>query len=418
MRGRSAWNPDGGAQRSLRMRNEMALLHALLGAEEADGLTRSELARRTGLSPATVSNLVQGHLGRFLSTATAGQGARTGRSGPKPDNLKLRGEAGYVLGVDFGRAYMSAVLCDVHGVPLEGHEFRRCPVESDAAGSLEWMAGAAIRLLGQIDHDLERLVGVGVGIAGPVNVNVSHGAGVLREDLVMPDWEGISPARELQKMLGWSRTFLVDNDANLAALAEQRWGAARGISDAIFVKWTHGIGAALIVDGELRRGVGGIAGELGHCAVELDAEHRASPPHTCSRCQRHCVESVASVPAMLRDAGIDPDAGAEALFAAANAGDTAALRAIHRAAKYLGQALGAALDLLNPEAILIGGDFKANTYRLFRAGLVSAMRERSLRSAFKDMRLVPAAMTGRATVMGAVALVLQQELMPYLIAPT
>jgi predicted NBD/HSP70 family sugar kinase len=397
------------SQPGVRERNATALLSALATAGR-DGATRPQLSEVLGLSAAAVSSLVQA-LERVIVTDSPRR-ARAGRAGPAPETLHLNGAIGQVLGLEFGHAHLAAGLTDLHGNVLKSHR-EPFATEQDSAGSLAWMVGMARKLV----PDPALLIGVGIGVSAPVSFPREEGSeyGLLRGELVPPAWQGMSPAKELQQQLRWQLPFLVDNDANLDALAEQRWGAARGKSDVTFIKWTGGIGAGLILGAELQRGARGVAGEVGHVRVHLDEHHRSDPPPLCPRCGRHCLDSVASVPAMLRDAGLPIELSAAGLIAAARSGNGDARAAINRGSLYLGTILAMCLELLNPGTVLIGGDFPPETYDLVSPGLLQGMRDYSVRPALYDVTLLPGGCTGDVTLLGAFAYVLDSFLVSYLL---
>jgi predicted NBD/HSP70 family sugar kinase len=300
---------------------------------------------------------------------------------------------------------------------FHGHELDRRYLDigagADAAGAFSWMQSQVEEMV----TDPSNVVGVGIGIAAPVK---SASSSPLHDTFAMPDWIGRDPAHELRERLGWDCPFEVDNDANLGGVAELHWGAARGLSDAVFVKWTWGIGAGLIMGGEVQRGQG-TAGELGHVNVELEEPDRKSPPPRCPTCGRHCLQSVASMPALLADAGIQGaydrsrlHPAVEELLRTIRSGDPGPKRSLDRACRYLGQALGTVITLLSPQAVIIGGDLAAESYDLFAPELLAAMRDNSRGSAFRDVALRAGQQTGRASLLGAATWMLDEHLLDYL----
>lgn len=400
---------------SLRVRNEREALRHLLSAG-ASGLTRTKLADRLGVSVGTVVHALKGRVAPLL---TSRRTEPTSRSGPRPMAVSIDTSRGSVLGLDFGETYLGAGLVDLGGEEIAPRRYTPFRAAHDHIGALRWMRAQAEELV----SDPTRLVGVGISVAAPVNPTIGVAEnlrGVIRDHRALPDWAGINPAHELAEVLNWRCPFALDNDANLAALAELRWGAARGMADVLFVKWTGGIGAALILDGELHRGTGGIAGELGHTRVQLLPGHLGGAVPVCSQCEQTCLESVASVPDLLRDAGItDFDEGlglstaVDRLIGALRAGDRTAEAALARACEYIGHAIGATITMINPEAVVIGGDFDAQSYDLIGARLRTAVRASSTDSAFEDVSLMPGEQTGRASILGAAVKVLDDYLLDY-----
>lgn len=207
----------------------------------------------------------------------------------------------------------------------------------------------------------------------------------------------------------------LDNDANLAALGEHRFGAGRGADHMVFVTVSTGVGAGLVLDGRVYRGADFGAGELGHTIVAP-----GGPLCNCGR--RGCLEAVASGGAigrrarqlaaagrgrrMLDLAGGAPDRiSARTVFAAAAAGDAEALELVRDAAGYLGRAIANILTLLEPQRVVLGGGVMESgplIWELIRAVVARSLPDRPGIAA----RLVPAALGDRMGLMGALALAL------------
>src|SRR5690606_24131893 len=145
----------------------------------------------------------------------------------------------------------------------------------------------------------------------------------------------------------------VDNDANLGAVAEQRFGAYAGVGDMLYLTGGIGLGGGLIVDGGLRRGAGGFAGEIGNLLIEVDG-----------RTGR--VEDLASIRTVLtelaeadRIAGAEVEAEVEDIVTRARAGEAHVVETLERVGRALGAGIALAVDLLNPEAVVLGGHYQA-----------------------------------------------------------
>ncbi len=214
-----------------------------------------------------------------------------------------------------------------------------------------------------------------------------------------PAWYEVDFAAVMSDALG--RPVAVDNDANLGALSESMWGAGRGVDHLAYLKVATGIGAGLVMDGRPFRGAGGTAGEIGHVVVD--------PGGPLCRCgNRGCLETVAGSAAMLerlREELGEPLALEEAIERA-QAGERVCREAIARAGRALGAAVATLANLLNPQLVIVGGDFVP-------AGdlLLGPVREEVARvaidSAAEDLRVAVSALGPRAHVLGAVALVLR-----------
>jgi predicted NBD/HSP70 family sugar kinase len=195
---------------------------------------------------------------------------------------------------------------------------------------------------------------------------------------------------------------VADNDANLGALAEARWGAGRGSETLFYVKASTGIGAGLVLDGRVFRGSAGSAGEIGHLAVDQDGL-------VCRCGSRGCVEVRAGGPALLAQvahsaAGMDSVAE---LIAAARSGDLACTRVLADAGEALGVALAAVLNILNPDRVVLGGDL-GGAGELVLASLRERLARHALASAVRSASVVQGVLGERAEALGAVLLVLTE----------
>jgi len=210
----------------------------------------------------------------------------------------------------------------------------------------------------------------------------------------------MTAAAELRKRL--DVPVMVDNDANLGALAEAAFGAGRDAGDLIYLKISSGIGAGLILNGRLYRGSAGLAGELGHVLV--------NPDGIVCRCgNRGCLETVAATGALvdlLRRSHGD-DLTVPAMIEAAMQGDTGCRRVIGDAGRALGQVVATLLNVLNPEMLIVGGDL-AGAGDLLLDGVRESVARAALPETSRGAQLVAGVLGDRAQVLGALALVVSE----------
>lgn len=391
--------PESGAE-FLRVVRDRALSTVDVAAGQPPrGLSPAELEQRTGMSRPSVANLVR-HFRPVLATQQDGA-SRGGRIGIDPD-------AGAVVGVDIGHAHVTVAVSDLAGrihEPADPARYvRRGAAEvEDADGTLDWVTEAILHRLDELRIEPDRIAGVGIGLAGPV----SPAEGLLRQGValgasgnVRSDWELFDARDHLRRRLDWEQVpFVLDNDANLAALAEHLWGAARdsGTGDVLHVEWSEGIGAGLILGGELFRGMG-VAGELGHVIVDPEGVE-------CPCGLRGCLNAVAGW-RTLHAAAPEAD-DLEDVLARARAGEPAAVAALREAAHHVGSALGPLVSVLNPGMVIIGGIVGSRGYDLVRAPLLQRLKSVTMRPALRDAQIVGAELEGRASLRGALALVLR-----------
>jgi len=241
----------------------------------------------------------------------------------------------------------------------------------------------------------EAIVGAGVALPGPIDTLEQR---VVQSE-ILAGWGGTTAA-------DFSRAFglpaLIENDANLAALGEHIWGAARGRATTITVKFHSGIGAGLIANHQLVTGAHGGAGEIGHTTVD--------PRGTVCRCgKRGCLDTVASVPAILealqpRHEGI----GVGELLDLLAEGDPSANRVVADAAALVGQAIGAACLFVAPESVVVVG-------AMARAGeaALAPIRDAVEQAAIPQVANIPnvtrGALGDKHTALGAIALALRDS---------
>lgn len=318
-----------GSPSSLRTANRRRVLDLLRGPHP---FTQAELARLSGLAPATVSNIVRDLGSVGLVEVLPGSGRRGSA-------VRLAATAGYVVGIDFGHTHVSVALGDLLGNPLR--EERRT-----LSGDLPHR-----QALGTADELLRAMLAEEP--ARPVHHAVLGLPAPITEDAVgspaiFPGWEGVDARAAATEALGVPVT--IENDANLGAFAEHRNGAARDHDSCVYVKISSGVGAGVVLQGEIFRGASGFAGEIGH--LTLDEQ---GPMCRCG--SRGCLEAYASIGAILGlMAGQQPDASLDEIIAAAGDGSFAARRTFEDAGLHLGWGLASIVNLLNPHVLIIGGD--------------------------------------------------------------
>jgi predicted NBD/HSP70 family sugar kinase len=339
-------NQQGGTPRLLRAINTRALLEAL---RRAGPSSRPQLARIAGLSKPTVSQAL-GDLER------AGLVRLAGPASPSVGRTAMLYEvdptAGYVVGIDIGRAWIRVAAADLSGEIVARRDER----------NRERSATALVRTVSTVAHDV-------VAAAGLTWDQVAHtvvgGPGVFD-----PDSDRLLHAPNLP---GWSRPGLMtslrdalppsvalDNDANLAAVGERSYGSGRDAGTFVYVSVGTGIGMGIIIDGNLYRGAHGAAGEVGYLPLAgEDGDARADRDARL----RGILEAAASADAVVRTAkrlGVAGASSAKRVFAAARAGDKLALAAVESEAERLALVVGTIAAILDPEFVLLGGGVGSN----------------------------------------------------------
>ena len=208
------------------------------------------------------------------------------------------------------------------------------------------------------------------------------------------------PAQALAQRLGVP--VAVENDANLGALAEARWGAGRRFDTIFYVKASTGIGAGLVFQGRLFRGTAGTAGEIGHVTVN-------DTGLVCRCGSRGCLEVAVGGPALVAQVGHNPAgiASLSELIAAALGGDLACSRVLADAGDTLGVAIASVLNILNPDRVILGGELGGGG-DLVLTSLRESLGRHALPSAVRSTSVVNSQLGQRAEALGAVLLVLTE----------
>lgn len=376
-----------GSQTSLHRANLERVVRAV---RMAGSLTQAEIARSTGLSAATVSNIV-----RELKDGGTVEVTPTSAGGRRARSVSLSGDAGIVIGVDFGHTHLRVAIGNLaHQVLAEESE----PLDVDASsaegfGRAEHLVNRLIETTG---ISPAKVIGVGLGVPGPIDVE----SGTLGSTSILPGWTGINPSQELAGRLGVP--VYVDNDANLGALGELVWGSGRGVRDLAYIKVASGVGAGLVIDGHIYRGPGGTAGEIGH--ITLD---EAGPVCRCGN--RGCLETFTAaryvLPLLMPSHG--PDLTMERVVQLAREGDPGCRRVIGDVGRHIGSGVANLCNLLNPSRVVLGGSL-AEAGELVLGPIRDSVSRYAIPSAARQLSVLPGALGGRAEVLGALALVLSE----------
>lgn len=383
--------PAPGSTASLRAANQRRVIRLLQQHPGAAPVSQADIARATQLAPATVSNIVRDLAAADLVETTVGSGRRG-------TTVRIARAAGLVAGVDFGHRHLRVAVGDLGGQILA---VDREPVAADHEyGEGLALAGDLLeRLLTTVGATRSAIVNIGLGLPTPLAED-----GTVMAAAILPGWVGVNAVEEVQSALG--RPTHVDNDANLGALAEYRRGSGQGHPNMVFVKVSSGVGAGLILDGRLFRGAHGTAGEIGHLTLDEQGPF-------CRCGSRGCLEAYASVGmAQTALAGQLPGAGIHELVTAAREGNVSVLRMFEDAGLHLGWGLAMMANLINPSAVVVGGDM-SRAGDLLLDSVRLGLRRHALASVSANTQVLAAALGERASVMGALMLAMDRtELVP------
>lgn len=375
----------------LRRLNSAAVLHAV---REDGPASRADLARATGLSKPTVNAAVEFLLDQGY-VSEDGEAA-SGRPGRRPRLLRFASGLGHVLGIDIGANKVLVLVADLAGNVLATE--RRKSEPHSLLELVEDAAGAALAA-SRIDPASLKAVGVGTpGVVDPLSGRVT-----LAPQL--PGWDGIELGARLEPAFGCP--VVVDNEVRLSLLAERWRGGAQEIEDAFFVQIGIGIGGGVLFGGEVYRGAGGAAGEIGYLPLfdEEEASDGLGPfEHAAGGSAFARLAQRAASPALVELAGGDPAAiDAETVFAAAAAGDSVSAELLEKLLDRLARGIASAIVVLNPATVIVGGGVSRAGERL-REPL-----ERRIRTLVPVApRVVLSQLGDEAVALGAVRLALQR----------
>jgi len=326
-----------------------------------------------------------------VETEQNGPGTGSGRPG-----VKLVATGGPVAGLDFGHNHLHVAIADTFG-KIVGD--RRVEIDVDLAAT-EAMDAAA-DLLEELRRELglDRVEAVVAGIPGPVDVRT----GLVQSPTILSGWVGRSPVEELTRRIGVP--VHVENDAALGAMGELYAGAGRSHQHFLYVKASHGIGAALVLGGALYRGGTGLAGEIGHTNLPGSTE-------LCRCGSRGCLEAVVSVDYIREQVThTHPGLSAEEIPLDDDA-DSVSRRILEDSGRVLGRVVSVLCNLVNPTAVIVGGELRSSN-NCFVAGVDEAVQRCALPAAAEELFVTRAELGTFAELRGAIELAVRSPVPAY-----
>ena len=367
-----------------------ANLSAILRELHVDGpLSRSQLVARTGLTRSAIRGLIGELVGADLvSESRAPSLGSPGRPSPV---VRANPPQAVVLALEVSVDSLAAAWVGLGGTVLDQVRVDR------PRGHLS--PSAIVRDLVRISRlsaHRKRDMPIGVGVAVVGVVRRSDGFVSVAPNL---GWRDVRFGEALAAKVPANIPVSVANEADLGALAELRRGSARGFEDILFISGERGVGGGVIVDGRPLTGMAGYAGEVGHLPVNPRGR-------TCGCGSIGCWETEVGEGALLRQAGISPDHGREAIeavLADAEAGSATALAAVEHIGLWLGIGLAGLVNVFNPELVVLGGLF-GRIHPLVAAMIEAELDQRALQAPRTVVRVVPASLGVDAPLRGAAEL--------------
>lgn len=352
-------------------------------------MSRTDLGRRIGVEPSTITSIVQDLMQEGL-VKEVGMGTSTG--GRRPILLNLNYNYGHTLGAKVEAERVLAGLITLDG-RLEASSEVKYPRGSTSKKMFTALEKAVAKL-----PQASRLLGVGVGISGFVHSSQNH----LMYSPIL-GWKDEDLGTPLQRM--FDCPVSISNDVNALALGEKWHGVGQNFRNFICVTVGEGIGAGIYLEGHLYEGASGGAGELGHTCIQINGPQ--------CRCGEYgCLEALASDDFLAREAqryGLPGDPGK--LVKAVEKGDEKARDIFQQMGKHLGVGLKNLINLLNPEAIIIGGE-RLNALKWFQGAMEEELHRHSFSDEPNKIEIIAADLSEAGWLIGAGTLPLRARFLP------
>ena len=362
------------------------------------GIARVDLARQLGLTRAAVTEIVndlmKARVVREMNNQKAG--------GRIPVELEVNPEFGKVVGVDMGATHVTLILADSSAHVIKELEFD-LDINLGPEKCLKQVDENYCELLSNSGLAKSDIKAVGFGVPGPVVSDI----GIVDAPPIMPGWSRFPIRDYLQK--NWGVQVSLNNDAELGALGEWAYGAGRGEHNLCYLKVGTGVGAGILLEGQIYRGTTGTAGEIGHMTIDENGPK-------CSCGNRGCLEAFTGGRAIAQKAmdvvrsgertdlaNIKPveNITLKDVVAAARRGDLISQQLFKESGTHLGTAIAGMVNLFNPSMVVIGGGV-SQIGDLLLEPIRHTVQQRSLLVASQAVRITSALLGRRSSGIGAV----------------
>ena len=342
------------------------------------------MAAATGLSPATISNIVKSLLAQGVVDTH-----NTVRSGRRAQMVTLARRTGLAAGVYIGRRGLHLIISDATQEAL-AEQILPLPIDHRVDTTLDRVAMLIMELVESMGAELDDVVGIGIALPAPVDPDTQR----ISVRGIMRDWDDVDVRDVLSTRL--NKDVVIDNDANAGALAESRYGALRGVTNGVYVRASYQSGAGIILDGKVHRGPRGTAGEVGHVQV--------SPQGPICQCgARGCLNTVVGADALIELLRISRGPlTLRDLIAFANEGDPGCRQVLADAGSTVGTVLADMSTWNDPTLICVGGEL-SEVGDVFLSPIRDALSQRPILSS-KGIMVLASELGERAEPLGALVL--------------
>jgi N-acetylglucosamine repressor len=401
------FNPD--ASDKLEQR-ELAILHLI---HSGINNSRLELARQAGLSPASITTIVQRLIKKGLVIESEPTRSNLGR---RPVPLEIRKDIAYLIGIDLGSFHLRVVVADINGNIL--HRFQtRTEMREGRERVLEKAFQSVRKAIDDSALTPGAIKGIGIAHSGVIDSDAGLVLSYPRPGQ-MAAWKNV-PLRQLFQN-EFKVPCVLEDGVRTATTAEKCFGLGRDLNNFLYIDVGMGIGAGIFLDGKLYRGAGGNAGEFGHITVDENGP-------LCSCGNNGCLETVASCAAIIQsvktaiEQGIDSKIrdladgdldriSIELIAQAAAENDSLAFRVLQKAASYIAIGLADLVNLLNPRVMIFGGALFRAAPQLLSEPLRRIIKQRSLEKSANELQLQVSPLGGEAGALGASRLMAERIL--------
>lgn len=370
-----------------------------------DPISRSEIAKMIKLSPAAVSNLTD----KLIKEGYIREkGPGSSEAGRKPILLELNPKARFVVGIDLERVNtVKAAITDLRAnIICKKKHFLK---DTDFSTVVDSIVNIVHELVDASGLKIEKIMGIGIGTPGLLD---HHKGKVIYSTYL--HWRNVPLSALIEQEL--DIPVIIDTDTNAPALAEQKYGAGKEAKDLIYITVGPGLGAGIIIDGQIYHGIDGTAGEFGHTIIDPDGP-------LCSCGNRGCLETMVAEASIIKRATEGIRKGKVSLisklaqnqeglitpkiiYEAALKKDKFAVEVIQETGYYLGLGLVSLVNLLNPEVIVIGGDI-SQVADILLEPVREVVLSRALSVPAQRVRIVASHFGKDAGIIGAATLVLE-----------
>ncbi|MEM1484699.1 ROK family protein [Oscillospiraceae bacterium PP1C4] len=356
-------------------------------------ISRIALSRQTKLSKMTITSLIGDYIDKGIVREC---GICESSAGRKPTLLEVVADSLLTLGICVGRDFLQVGIVDLKGRIISSDQIQMAQITSEET-FMKSLFAICDRIFENVDRS--KVWGIGISSIGPININ----EGII---LNPPNFNigNINIVSSLQEK--YHLPVFIENDMAVSALAEMYFGGGRGYDHFIYLGVTAGVGSGIIINSRLYSGTTGLAGSLGHMIIESDGE-----PCACG--QRGCIEAYSSIRATVnwvKKNGADQTITWLDLLNKASFNDELCVKALDRMCSYLTIALINAINLYDPQCVLVGGEF------WFGANLVidklsDMVNERIFAAKVrKSIPIMRSHFPGNASFIGTAALVMENNL--------